>query len=317
MAIGRRIQTSEYHARLLRQGILESVHHVQAVMCDSRGRALMAAGSPETATFIRSALKPFQAMAVTSSGTLDRFQLGDRDLAIICSSHRGLPQQSRQAFNILWRADIEPSALQCPTPAGKASPLEYNCSGKHAGMLAVCKHGNWSLAEYLQLNHPVQQLILQKVSDLLRMPGAELIAARDDCGAPTFYMQLQQMATLYAQLASGESLDMERIIRAMTGNPELIAGPGEFDTELMRLSVGELVCKGGAEGVLCIARVGEGQGLAIKAMDGSKRAKYAVAIQALAQMGWISPGVAEDLAEQFLQIGPVSRLELAGEMVIL
>lgn len=317
MTRGKRTQTAELEARLLREGIIESAHRVQAVVCDDKGRVLSVAGNSETATFARSGLKPFQALAVTTTGTLERYGLTDRDLAIICSSHQGNIEQVRQVFNVLWRCDIDPSALHCPIPEGKQSPLEYNCSGKHAGMLAVCQQRSWSLNGYLQRNHPVQQLILSKIAELLRMPGEEFIQAHDDCGAPTYLMQLGQMASLYAQLSSGSNLDMERIVRAMTAHPNLVAGPGEFDTELMKLTQGEIVSKAGAEGIQCIGRVGEGMGLAIKVMDGAKRAKRAVAIHLLRQMGWITPTVAETLAETYLNLGTYKRLEVLGELSLL
>jgi L-asparaginase len=317
MTRGKRTQGPAIEVRLLREGIVESTHRVQAVACDGRGRVLSVAGNPETATFIRSALKPFQALAVTTTGTLERYNLNDRDLAIICSSHQGTIEQVRQVFNILWRSDVDPSALQCPTPPGKQSPLQYNCSGKHAGMLAVCQQRQWPLNNYLQYNHPVQKLVLSQVAELMRMPGEELIRAHDDCGVPTYFVQLGQMATLYAQLASGDNLAMERIVRAMTHHPAMVAGEGEFDTELMRLSEGELVSKAGAEGIQCIGRVGEGMGLAIKVMDGAKRAKYAVAIHLLKQMGWISPSVSETLGETFMKLSNFKRLEVVGELSIL
>jgi L-asparaginase len=317
MTRGKRTQAAELEVRLLREGIIESRHVVQAVVCEDRGRILSVAGNAETATFIRSALKPFQALGVTTTGTLERYNLTDRDLAIICSSHKGTIEQVRQVFNILWRADIDPSVLQCPIPEGKRSSLQYNCSGKHAGMLAVCQQRRWSLNNYLQRNHPVQQLIFGKIAELLRMPAEEFICAHDDCGAPTYLMQMGQIASLYAQLASGNNLDMERIVRAMTHHPTMVAGDGEFDTELMRLTQGELVSKAGAEGIQCIGRVGEGMGLAIKVMDGAKRAKYAVAIYLLQQMGWISPSVAETLAESFMTIGKYKRLEVIGELSML
>ncbi|BAZ66244.1 hypothetical protein NIES4106_09930 [Fischerella sp. NIES-4106] len=317
MTMGKRTQAATLEVRLLREGIIESKHIVQAVVCDERGRVLSVAGNAETATFVRSALKPFQALAVTTTGTLERYNLSDRDLAIIISSHKGTIQQVRQVFNILWRADIDPSALQCPTPEGKRSPLEYNCSGKHAGMLAVCQQCNWSLNNYLQRKHPVQQLIITKVAELLKMPAEEFISAHDDCGAPTYLMQLAQMGYLYAQLASRSNLDMERIVRAMTHHPAMVAGNGEFDTELMRLTPGELISKAGAEGVQCISRLGEGMGLAIKVIDGAKRAKYAAAIHLLQQMGWISPSVAQALSEKFMNLGKYKRLEVIGELSFL
>lgn len=317
MTRGKKIQTPTIEVHLLREGIVESSHQVEATVCDSRGRVLLMAGNAENSAFIRSALKPFQALAITSTGTLQKYDLSDRDLAIACSSHQGTTEQARQAFNILWRADVDPTYLKCPIPPGKSTRLQYNCSGKHAGALAVCQNRNWPLDTYLRRSNPVQKLILSKISELLEMPGEELIGAKDDCGMPTYSMELKQMARLYAQLAAGDNLDLERIARAMTYYPRLIAGEGAFDTELMRLSEGELISKSGAEGVQCVGRIGQGMGLAIKVKDGARRAKYAVAIQLLKQMGWISPAISEMLADKFVQLTPVKRLETIGELSIL
>ncbi|NBD18035.1 MAG: asparaginase [Cyanobacteria bacterium] len=310
----KRTQTPEVEVHLLREGIIESLHQVHALVCDDRGRILSFAGHCETASFIRSALKPFQALPTVKSGAFEQFQLTDKDLAIMCSSHQGTVQQARQVFNILWRADVEPTALQCPIPPGKRSPLEHNCSGKHAGMLAACQQHGWPLSQYLRHRSPIQELILKGVGELLQMPGAEFIGVQDDCGAPTYFMQLSQMATLYAHLSSGDDLYLERISRAMTHYPEMVAGEGSFDTELMKATNGEIVSKSGAEGVQCIGRIGEGMGLAIKALDGSKRAKYATAIHLLMQMGWISPSISENLAEKFMSFDEHKRLEVIGEL---
>jgi L-asparaginase len=312
-----RHQTKELDVQLLREGIVESTHVAHVVVCDNRGRNLSVAGNPELGAFIRSALKPFQALAVTSAGVLELFELDDRDLAIMCGSHQGRIEQVRQAFHILWKADIDPTALKCPIPEGRTSPLEHNCSGKHAGMLAVCQQRNWPLESYLDRNHPVQKLILSRISELLGMPSDEFICAHDDCGAPTYFMQLRQMATLYAMLSSGDSLDMERIIRAMTSHPEMVGGPDAFDTRLMELTDGELVSKSGAEGIQCIGKVGENLGIAIKVVDGSKRAKYATAIFTLRQMGWILPSVADVLAETYMELGRFKRLDVVGELPLM
>jgi L-asparaginase len=301
---------------LLREGLVESVQYAQAVVCDARGRTLSVAGDADHATFIRSALKPFQALAVTTGGILAKYQLGDRDLAIICSSHSAEIIHTRQAFNILWRAELETEHLQCPIPDCKTSPLEHNCSGKHAGMLAVCRAHGWPIENYLERQHPVQRLILSQLADLLKMPADEFITAHDDCGAPTYLLQLDQMATMYAHLASGNTLDLERIVRSMVHHPELIAGEGRFDTDLMTLTQGELVSKSGAEGIQCIGKVGEGMGLAIKANDGSARNKYATALHLLQQMGWISPAVFETMATKFINVGSYTRLDVVGGLVM-
>lgn len=314
MTMGKRNHAAALEIRLLREGIVESVHETHAVVCDERGRVLSVAGSAETASFIRSSLKPFQALVVATSGVMERYSLSDRDLAVMCSSHKGTMEQVRQVFNILWHCDVDLPMLQCPIPHGGNSPLQYNCSGKHAGMLAVCQLQHWPLQTYMQPQHPLQQKIIGKVAEMLKRPAAEFIGAHDDCGVPTYLMQIEQMATLFAQLASGDNLSMERVLRSMIHHPNLVAGPGEFDTDLMEMTSGELVSKTGAEGVQCIGRVGEGMGLAIKVMDGAKRAKHAAAIQLLKQLGWITPTLAETLSDRYLTLSPFKRLEVSGEL---
>ncbi|PZV13496.1 MAG: asparaginase [Leptolyngbya sp.] len=309
-----RHQTKELEIQLLREGIAESYHIAHVAVCDNRGRTLSVAGNGELGTFIRSALKPFQALAVTAAGALERYNLDDRDLAIMCGSHQGSIEQARQVFHILWQADLDPTDLRCPTPEGKKSRLEHNCSGKHAGMLAVSQQRNWPLESYLDRNHPVQKLILGRIAELLGMPSDEFICAHDDCGAPTYFMQLSQMAVLFAMLSSGNNLDMERIVRAMTSHPDMVGGPGSFDTTLMNLTNGALVSKSGAEGIQCIGKVGEGLGVSIKVIDGAKRAKYATAIFTLRQLGWITPAIADTLAETYMKISEFTRLDVLGDL---
>lgn len=299
---------------LLRNGIPESVHRVHAVVCDQRGRVLMRAGDPQQLSFVRSALKPFQAQMFVSSGAADQTGSGDRGLAIACSSHCGSPTHAREAFKILWSADLESERLQCPPPRPGASALEHNCSGKHAAFLATCRRMNWALDSYLQTDHPLQQHLLKHVGELLGLPGAELVTARDDCGAPTLQMQLAQMALLFAHLGASDQPDLERLSRAMLAHPDLVAGEGRFDTELMRRSHGLVVSKGGAEGIQCLARMGEGLGLAIKVEDGASRAKQAVVLHLLKQLDWLTPLTLEELGQRFLSPGPGLALEVKGEL---
>ena len=309
-----RFSANKITVQLLREGIVESSHSCQAVVVDTRGRVLSAAGDPQTTTFARSCLKPIQALPVSISGAQERFNLSETDLAVICGSHQGAIAQARQVFGILWRCDVEPSALQCPIPDCQKSPLQHNCSGKHAGMIAICKQQGWQISSYMDRHHPVQQLALNTMADLLHMPAAEFICAHDDCGVPTYLLEISQLAHLYALLASHDQVHLERITRAMIRHPDMVSGDGQFDTELMRLSHGEVVSKSGAEGVQCIGRIGEGLGLAIKVTDGSKRAKTAASIHLLKQLGWISPTVAQTLEESFLSVGKYGRLEVVGEL---
>jgi L-asparaginase len=263
---------------------------------------------------VRSALKPFQAMVFVSSGAAEWVGCGERGLAIACASHAGSPAHAREAFRILWGADLEASQLQCPVPVGAGSPLEHNCSGKHAAFLAACRRLHWPLESYLQPDHPLTLEVRKRVGELLGLPGEELVSARDDCGAPTLQLQLSQMALLFAHLGAGAQADLEQLSRAMLAHPELVAGPGRFDTELMALGHGQVLSKGGAEGIQCLSRVGEGLGVAIKVEDGSSRAKQAVALHLLEQLDWLTPLTLDDLRQRFQQPAPHLRLEVRGEL---
>jgi L-asparaginase len=300
--------------RLLREGIPESRHRVHAVVCDRRGRVLMRAGDPQLLSFVRSALKPFQATVFVSSGAAERGGCGERGLAIACASHAGTAAHAREAFRLLWGADLDADQLQCPVPAGGTSPLQHNCSGKHAAFLAACRQMHWPLDTYLRPDHPLQREVLKRVGELLGLPAAELVAARDDCGAPTLQLQLAQMALLYAHLGAGALADLESLSRAMLAHPELVAGEGRFDTELMRLAHGQVVSKGGAEGIQCLSRAGEGLGVAIKVEDGAARAKHAVALRLLEQLDWLTPVTLEELRQRFQAPSAHLRLEVAGEL---
>jgi len=300
--------------RLLRNGIPESRHRVHAVVCDARGRVLMRAGDPQQLSFIRSAQKPFQATVFVASGCADQGESGERGLAIACASHAGTAMHAREAFRLLWAADLEAELLQCPVPAGRTSPLEHNCSGKHAAFLASCRHLGWSTETYLQCDHPLQREVLKRTGELLGLPGDELVTARDDCGAPTVQLQLAQMALLYAHLGASEQPDLEQLSRAMLAHPELVAGEGRFDTELMRRGHRQVLSKGGAEGIQCLSRVGEGMGVAIKVEDGSARAKHAVALHLLRQLDWLTPTTLQELHAVFLRPAPHLELEVLGEL---
>ena len=299
---------------LRRDNIIESIHNAHAVVCDNKGRILMASGDPEYQSFIRSALKPFQSLPFISSGTNEKINCGDKAIAISCGSHLGSTMHAREAFQILWNSDVDINLLQCPIPENKNSNLQHNCSGKHASFLATCKKMNWPLQNYLEIKHPLQIEIIRKVSELLSVTSKELVTAKDDCGAPTIFLKLSQMAALYAHLSCSNHPELEQVSRAIIANPELIGGKGRFDTELIQRAHGQLISKGGSEGIQCLGRLSEGIGLAIKVEDGSKRAKYAVAVHLLKQLEWLTPSATEELSKYFLELKNNLSLEVEGEL---
>ncbi len=299
-------------ASLIRGSKLESIHKIHAVICDKKGRVLMCAGNPEYKSFIRSALKPFQAIPFVSSGACSKINNSSKSIALACGSHSGSRLHVREAFKILWEHDIDIDNLSCPKLI--TSALEHNCSGKHAAFLATCKKLKWPLETYLKGNHPLQIEIFRIVSELLSIPEMDIYAERDDCGAPTLYMKLLEMAKLYSLLSSPENAELEQISRAITTNPVMISDNNKFDTEIIKASHGKVICKGGAEGIQCLCKVNEGVGLALKVEDGSRRAKHAVSLHLLKQLEWISDLRIQDIEDKVLNFPEGVRIEVKGQL---
>ena len=305
---------NELIVKVKRGSYVESVHKVHAVVCDIKGRILVRSGNPNYETFIRSALKPFQAIPFLTSGALEKIGSGEKSLAIACGSHNGNKLHAREAFKILWNSDIDVSKLKCPIPKGKKSNLEHNCSGKHAAFLSTCSKMSWDEENYLDLKHPLQKEIIRILSELIGVNNDSFKIERDNCGALTVFIKLSQIALLYAHLSGSYKPELEQISRAMVNNPMLIAGDGVFDTELMKRAHKQILSKGGSEGIQCLGRVSEGIGIAIKAEDGSKRAKHAVALHILKQLEWLTPIALEELEEKTLQLKPGVQIRVEGNL---
>ena len=297
---------------LKRGSHLESIHKVHAVVCDKKGRVLMCAGNPEYKSFIRSALKPFQAIPFVSSGASSRINDPLKSIALASGSHRGSMMHAREAFKILWEFDIDIKYLKCPLKGN--SPLNHYCSGKHAAFLATCKKLNWPLNTYLKGEHPLQIEIFRIISDLLNIPASDIFAERDDCGAPTLYLKLIEIANLYSILSSSENAELEQISRAISSNPVLISDNNYFDTEIIKASHGKIISKGGAEGILCLGKLREGIGLALKVEDGSKRAKHAVGLHLIKQLDWITNIRIQDIEEKIFSFPESVNLEVKGKL---
>jgi len=259
-------------------------------------------GASEIATFFRSSAKPFQAFPLIESGVHQ--ELTEAELALTCASHVGSHRHVELARSILEKAGIQESCLQCgPHAPADAAMLEYlrqsektptpihnNCSGKHAGMLFYCQRQQLDPATYLNFEHPLQQRIL----NALRQWGGvqDIPTAIDGCGAPVFYLPLRTMALLYAHLGSAEEYAPLR--KAMINHPEIVGGAGRVDTVIMQASRGKLLAKVGADGVLCVSRVGADEGLALKIADGSEPIRNMAIVEILTRLGWLDQEAAQD-----------------------
>lgn len=281
-----------------RGGIVESRHRVHAVAV--RGaQVVRSAGDPALVAFFRSAAKPLQALPVVRA----RPDLSEVEIAVVCASHLARPEQLEAVRSLLAKAPADDDELECgPEPTS----LEHNCSGKHAGMLALCRQRGWRSEGYRLEGHPCQQAMLEQVAEAAQLAPEEVATAVDGCGALTFALTLERMARAFARLESLEG--GERVASAMRSHPDLIRGPASPDAILMRTLPG-WVAKSGAEGVLCAASP-DGVGLALKVEDGAGRAVPSALRAFLAELG-IDSG-------ESLGADPVlsSRGEVVGDVVV-
>ena len=239
---------------------MEAVHAVHAVAVQN-GRVVEHAGDAELVTYMRSSAKPLQALPLARA----RDDLDERDLAIASASHCAEPDQLEAARALLAKAEATEDDLECG--AEDRSRLRHNCSGKHAGMLALCRARGWPTEGYRLAGHPVQDGCLAEIAAAAEVDASEIPTAVDGCGVVTFALPLERMAHAFSRL---ESLDAgARVAAAMRAHPELIRGGDAADTLLMKTVPG-WTAKGGAEGLLCAAGP-DGVGVALKVVDGSGR----------------------------------------------
>jgi L-asparaginase II len=269
-----------------RSGLEESVHHGAGIGIDALGAASATVGDPDLVVYPRSCLKPMQAAAMVQLG----LDLPDQLLAVACASHDGSPVHLDAVRSILARHglgehDLANTAARPYGPAARSqariagiepSPLQQNCSGKHAAMLATCVINGWSTADYLDPAHPLQV----SITTAFEAGGATVHhVGVDGCGAPTHALSLRDLATAFAALATPYSV----VGRAMTTNPVMVGGP-ERDVTMWMQALPSLVAKEGASGVMAVG-FGDGRAAAFKIADGSDLARRAVTPEALRAIG--------------------------------
>ena len=280
-----------------RGGLTEAVHRVHAVAVHD-GAVIAKAGDSRLLAFLRSSSKPLQAIPVARV----RADLDDRDLAIASASHLADEAQLAAVRALLAKAPASEDELECGAEGDPPSRLKHNCSGKHAGMLALCRARGWRSEGYRLEGHRVQREMLTIHAEASEVAEDEIRTAIDGCGVLTFGLPLERMAHAFVRLPDLEGGD--RVVAGMRAHPDLIRGPTASDTRLMKALPGWMA-KGGAEGLLCAA--GGGIGVALKAEDGNGRALGPAAAAFFRQL---------DLDLSDLAVAPLenSRGELVGEI---
>lgn len=299
---------------MTRGPLVENRFRGSIALVDGSGRLLLAAGDPEMVTYWRSSAKPIQAMALIQTGAADRFGFRSEHLALFSASHNGEAVHTAGVAEALELAGVGPEALQCGIHApfdketaqntAEPSAIHNNCSGKHTGMLALARHLDLPLANYLDPASPLQQRILATVAEAVGMEPSEIAIGVDGCGVPVFGLPISRMALAYARLADPATMPTglvepaRRFWDAMRAHPYLVAGRRRICTALMENL--PVVAKSGADGVYSVGLLPEAVerspilqklgvkgsvGITIKMESGAGRERDLVIVEVLNQLG--------------------------------
>jgi L-asparaginase II len=244
--------------------IVESTHRVHAVAVKD-GEVVAAAGDPGLVVSLRSSAKPIQALLLARA----REDLEEEHYAIAAASHFGTEMHVEVVRSLLQATGGAEDELDCGLQDNRPpEPIYHNCSGKHAGMIAVCRSRGWPVEGYRRPEHPLQQELTDGIARVAEVERAEIETATDGCGVVCFALPLQRVAHAFARLEQVEG--GAAIVASMRARPELIGGEGATDTTLMR-TVDGWIAKGGAEGLMAAASA-DGLGIALEVEDGNSRA---------------------------------------------
>jgi L-asparaginase II len=297
---------------------VEAWHAAAVAVVDGSGRVVRALGDPELSTFTRSAIKPLQALPLCLTGAADASGFDAEELALAAASHDGSDVHRAIAARMLAQVGASVADLSCgahwpigmrtagrhPCAGEDRDPLRHNCSGKHAGFLAVARALGVAFDRYLDPDAPVQRAVRRAVADSCEIDEASLQVGTDGCSAPNFAMPLSAIARGFKNLATrdaaGTPLDaaLARVRAAMQAHPVMVSGEKRFDAQLMRAFEGRIVCKGGAEGLQAIGFSDPPLGIAVKVLDGGERAGPPICIAVLRALGLITGATPEPLAER-------------------
>jgi L-asparaginase II len=299
-------------AEVIRSGFTESRHRGMIVALNPDGSVRLAAGAVGEPMFPRSSNKPMQATAMLRCG----LDLDSKLLALAAASHSGEDFQVAGVREILARAGLADDALQCPPDlpldsdaqrvllrgGGEPDRVHMNCSGKHAAMLATCVTAGWPTISYLDPEHPLQQEIRHEVAAL---SGEQVHAVGvDGCGAPLLAICLTGLARAFRAVVLAKPGSAERrVADAMRAHPDWTSGTTRPERALMEAIPG-LLLKSGAEGVEAFA-LADGAAVAFKIDDGAQRARTAITVALLRELGADRLPGADNATLDRLATGPV------------
>jgi L-asparaginase II len=282
---------------IYRAGVIESFHRGVVCVVNEEGKIIFELGNSKQICFPRSAMKFVQVLPLIELGGIERFSFTKEEIAIMCGSHNAEPRHLEMVRSILKKIGLDESHLGCgpqyPTDKKSANLLvqtetkpaaiHNNCSGKHAGMLALCILLGVSTNDYLNPNHPIQKLILEFVSEMYEYPLEEMVCALDGCTAPIYSIPVYNQAICFKNLVDPKLFSVKRgeacsiLIDAISEFPYMVAGSKRYCSDMMNICSPEIIGKTGAEGVFCLGFTKQKLGVCIKIDDGKMLPQYNVA----------------------------------------
>ncbi|MEK3779882.1 asparaginase [Paenibacillus sp. FSL R5-0810] len=299
-----------------RGNVLENVHYGAVSVVDESGKVLYAAGDPHHLTFLRSAAKPFQALPAMKRRIDEVYGLTGEETALFAASHRGESFHIDALESLMGKIGIQEDALHCCAtyPLNEDAKAErhqnheakrrifHNCSGKHSGMIALCKHMGWDEATYYQPEHPLQKEILETLADIAEVPVSSIPQGIDGCGLPIFAIPLDRIAYSFLKLACPDLIqDPEtaeaaaRIAKVMNEYPDIIADTKFVCSALLKDD--NLTAKGGAKGVYGIGLRKERLAISLKVSDGSEQVWPCIIATILERLGYSNQATIDRLYE--------------------
>ncbi len=274
-----------------RGGHVESAHRGAVSVHDFDGKPVLALGDVTRATFPRSSVKAIQALPLIETGAADALGWGNAELAMSCASHKGEPGHVERATKMLGSVGLGESALECGShwpssheatlelarAGGAPNQLHNNCSGKHSGFLATCRHCGIDHHGYVAAGHPMQEMIRETMAEVTGAVHSAENSGIDGCSIPTYAVPLQSLSLGFARMGGGRGLGevraraAQRLIAACMAEPFYVAGSGGADTDIMLAGAGRIFVKGGAEGLHCGVVPELGLAFAVKCDDGGHR----------------------------------------------
>jgi len=279
-------------AYTIRNNGIETLHYGWVVVLNNDKNILYKKGNPNDAVFLRSCAKPIQAIPLIE----ENHKIKEVEMAVICGSHSGSKKHLKILRNFMKRFCLKASGLKCSihypldekernkliSKNIKPSVLHNNCSGKHLGMLYMCKQKKWDLKTYLSRSHPLQKIILNYVKTLSETSNIKI--GTDGCGVPTFSLPIKNIAIMFSTFTKEKCF--QQIIRSIKNYPYYMGSKGQIDSEIIATSKKKLISKVGAEGIIIVAF--NGNCAAIKIADGSPKIRSFVTLKLLQKLGWLT-----------------------------